>query len=92
MKKLEMLRPERKADSTTIDVATFGQSSTRGQPIHQAPLYTPTNNGAPECEKMANANGRSKTTLTGSGIDSGANPLAQQRWYMPRLPPRWGRA
>lgn len=74
MKKLEMLRPERKADSTTIDVATFGQSSTRGQPIHQAPLYTPTNNGAPECEKMANANGRSKTTLTGSGIDSGAQP------------------
>lgn len=69
-----MLRPERNADSTTIDVATFGQSSTRGQPIHQAPLYTPTNNGAPECEKMANANGRSKTTLTGSGIDSGAQP------------------
>lgn len=74
MKKLEMLRPERKADSTTIDVATFGQSSTRGQPIHQAPLYTPTNNGAPECEKMANANGRSKTTLTSSGIGSGAQP------------------
>lgn len=69
-----MLRPERKTDSTTIDVATFGQSLTRGQPIHQAPLYTPTNNGAPECEKMANANGRSKTTLTGSGIDSGAQP------------------
>lgn len=74
MKKLERLRPERKADSTTIDVATFGQSSTRGQPIHQAPLYAPTNNGAPECEKMANTNGRSKTTLTGSGIDSGTQP------------------
>lgn len=74
MKKLEMLRPERKADSTTIDVASFGQSSTRGQPIHQAPLYAPTNNGAPECEKMANANERSKTTLTSSGIGSGAQP------------------
>lgn len=79
MKKLEMLRPERKADSTTIDVATFGQSSTRGQPIHQAPLYTPTNNGAPECEKMANANGRSKTALTDSGIDSGAQPARHSK-------------
>ena len=79
MKKLEMLRPKRKADSTTIDVATFGQSSTRGQPIHQVPLYTPTNNGTPECEKMANANGRSKTTLTGSGIDSGAQPAGTSK-------------
>ena len=79
MKKLEMLRPERKADSTTIDVATFGQSSTRGQPIHQAPLYTPTNNGAPECEKMANATERSKTTLTSSGIGSGAQPARHSK-------------
>lgn len=74
MKKLEMLRPERNADSTTIDVATPDQNSTRGQSIHQAPVYAPTNNGAPECEKMPNTNGRSKTTLTGSGIDSGAQP------------------
>lgn len=88
MKKLEMLRPERNADSTTIDVATFGQSSTRGQSIHQAPLYTPTNNGAPECEKMANANGRSKTTLTGSGIDSGAQPAgtAKMVYAVPSAP------
>lgn len=76
MKKLEMLRPERNADSTTIDVATPGQNSTRGQPIHQAPLYAPTNNGTPECEKMPNANGRSKATLTGSGIGSGAQPAS----------------
>lgn len=53
MKKLEMLRPERKADSTTIDVATPGQSSTRGQPIHQAPVYAPANNGAPEMRENA---------------------------------------